>query len=204
MMKKYNKIFNRLIQDKKKLVLYIILILCIGLNIFQFTYSRIEKSKLLNHYNNVCVSLPVNENQVLESALLTVDETNGTYKGERVNGKKEGKGTYKWEDGSIYNGDFKDDMIEGNGNLVVKNVGEYQGQFSKNKKNGTGLFKFKNGDIYEGTWLDDKMEGQGTYTFKNGSKYVGTFSNNMFNGEGTYYVDGDSYSGSWKNNRYLK
>lgn len=178
-MKKISEYAKTLLKNKKIIIVFI-MILSIVMNIFQFYHTK----KILDYYDKVCISISVDENKVLKYVLLTVDETNGTYEGERVNGKKEGRGIYKWKDGSIYEGEFKNDMMHGTGKLIVKNTVEYEGEFSKNRKNGTGVFKFENGDVYEGNWVNDKMNGQGTYTFKNGNKYVGEFRNNMFDGKG--------------------
>ena len=35
------------------------------------------------------------------------------YIGSYVNGKKDGKGKFKWSDGATYEGDFRDNNIEG-------------------------------------------------------------------------------------------
>ena len=37
------------------------------------------------------------------------------FKGKIVNNKKEGKGTYYYKDGSVYDGDFHNDLMEGQG-----------------------------------------------------------------------------------------
>ena len=131
-----------------------------------------------------------------------ITETNGTYTGPMTNGKREGKGKYEWNDGCIYEGEFHEDMIHGQGKLIIIGEGTYEGTFSNGKKNGYGKYSFNNDDIYDGNWLDDKMSGKGTYMFANGDTYTGDFSNNQFNGEGTYTNGNNKYTGIWSNNEY--
>ena len=105
---------------------------------------------------------------------------NGKYTGERVNGKRSGTGTYTWNDGSVYEGEFANDQINGEGKLTIPGKGTYDGEFVNGKKSGTGTYEFVNGDKYVGNWSNDVMSGYGTYTFSNGDKYVGQFSDNIF------------------------
>ena len=88
--------------------------------------------------------------------------------------------------------------------MTIPTLGEYQGDFVNGKKSGKGKYTFANGDIYDGEWVEDKMSGQGIYTFANGDKYEGEFVDNKFSGTGTYTKDGKQYTGTWKNNEYIK
>lgn len=60
---------------------------------------------------------------------LNVDFGSGYMK----NGERFGPGSFQWIDGSVYNGEFKDD-----------------------KANGIGELTHADGDVYEGEWVDDK------------------------------------------------
>lgn len=143
------------------------------------------------------------EQQIIDEPIsIEMTETNGTYIGPRSNGKKEGKGKFEWKDGSIYEGEFHEDRIHGEGKLTIPGQGSYEGMFSNGKKNGHGKYVFNNDDVYDGNWLDDTMSGTGTYKFANGDTYTGEFSNNQFNGTGTYKKDDKEYSGTWSNNEY--
>merc|ERR1712048_771392 len=64
----------------------------------------------------------------------------GTYTGEMVDDKADGRGSWEDEDGNKYVGDWKDD-----------------------KKNGHGTYTFKSGEKYVGDYKDDKRNGHGTY-----------------------------------------
>ena len=146
----------------------------------------------------------INQNEVDKSVTLTITETNGKYTGERVDGKKQGIGTYEWNNGTVYEGEFADDKLNGQGKLTIPQKGTYEGTFVNGKRNGQGTYTFANGDLYQGNWIDDKISGQGTYTFANGDTYVGEFLNNKFNGQGTYTKGKNKYTGIWKDNKYKK
>jgi hypothetical protein len=46
-----------------------------------------------------------------------------------VRGKKEGPGRFVFNDGAIYDGDFKDDNMEGNGEYVWADGSKFKGQW---------------------------------------------------------------------------
>ena len=46
------------------------------------------------------------------------------YQGDRVDGKKEGKGIYKFSNGDVYYGDWRDDQMDGEGVYEFVNGGE--------------------------------------------------------------------------------
>jgi hypothetical protein len=66
---------------------------------------------------------------------------------------KWGKGIFKFADGAVYVGEFKEDKIEGHGEFV----------WPHNKKK------------YVGNWKNGKMNGNGVFTWDNGAKYEGHF-----------------------------
>ena len=157
-----------------------------------------------NNYNTDGNVEQIEQKIIDEPISKEITETNGTYIGPRKNGKKEGKGKFEWNDGSIYEGEFHNDKIEGMGDLTIPDKGTYHGLFKDGKKNGEGIYNFSNGDMYNGNWVDDKMSGKGTYIFANQEYYEGYFLDNQFNGEGTYHTNSSYYKGTWKNNEYKK
>ena len=83
------------------------------------------------------------------------DDRTGKYKGEIVNGKPNGSGTYTSPGGFKYVGELKN--------------GKYHGK---------GTLYHRTGAKYEGEWKDNVKHGQGSHTFSDGLKIVGEFRRN--------------------------
>ena len=197
----------------KNITKKIIIILTGIISITSLSFNFILCDKLIReayqYKDNMINITPVIINNISNSEIQKMLEevtkdTNGRFTGERINGKKEGNGTYVWNDGSIYKGEFSNDLMNGKGLLTIPGKGSYEGNFINGKKSGTGTYKFTNGDTYSGSWDNDTMSGHGTYIFSNGDKYVGQFVNNQFHGTGTYTSNGNKFTGTWINNKYQK
>lgn len=160
-----------------------------------------------------------------------VEYENGSYDGNFLNGLRHGEGTYTWNSGSFYSGDWKEGEKHGYGKDVLFKNGkyhsEYTGEFYKNQLHGHGVLKLANGDIYDGDYEDGKAHGTGKITYGNGQTYEGSFRNDKINGLGTYiwpngekyvgelkdgkrhgsgtdyYPNGDIQSGQWKDNIFI-
>ena len=177
------------------------------------------------------------------------ENTYFTYIGEFKNGKKEGNGNIfssdnlffyegNWENdkktglgklidnGIQYNGNFKDDLFNGSGSLILKdgnflegefkqgklfgighlnykNGNIYVGNFEDNLPNGKGQMTYLNGDIYYGNFLNGKKNGKGSFIMKNGDKFNGYFENDLYNGKGVLNKEnGNVYKGIWKNGEF--
>lgn len=87
----------------------------------------------------------------------------GTYNGEYIDrdGKqiRNGKGTMKYNNGDVYEGEW------------VNNEKHRKGKMTYLNKNSSS--KYKNGDVYEGEWLHDNKWGQGKMTYKSGRVWEG-------------------------------
>jgi hypothetical protein len=109
-----------------------------------------------------------------------VQNEQGTYKGQVENGFAHGYGSFKYFDGSQYNGNWV---------------------------NGKGQYLFNNGDKYVGDWKDGKKHGKGIYKMSDGTTYEGNFENDKREGWGKLSeLDDDGnlinyYEGSWKDDR---
>jgi hypothetical protein len=115
-----------------------------------------------------------------------VEYKDGTYHGVFKNGKRNGKGTMKYNDGSLYVDD---------GSLYV-------GQWENDKRHGKGNMKYKDGSVYEGEWKDGKRNGKGTMKYNDGSVYEGQWENNKRHGKGNMkYKDGSVYEGEWEDGK---
>ena len=88
----------------------------------------------------------------------------------------------------IYEGDFVDNIFEGEGKFIFDDGKYYIGEFHNGNRHGNGmLFSNNNEVIYQGTYVDDKYDGQGTLLLKNGGHYIGDFKNGEKNGHGELY-----------------
>ena len=131
----------------------------------------------------------------------------GEYVGEFQNGLRDGKGTFYYYENNEYErkkyeGDWKNDKIEGKGKMIWKNGCIYEGEWSNNLKEGKGKAIFKDGSIYEGEWSNNLKEGKGILIFPGGEKYEGNFKNSKCDGKGVlYYESGDRYEGDFKNGK---
>lgn len=128
----------------------------------------------------------------------------GTYVGKIANSKREGKGYFFSDDQKYtYQGDWKNDMREGEGNEEqTSDYGyTYTGGFKNNKYNGYG--KYNSTFSYEGLYYDGRFEGEGTLTDRDnlGSfTHTGLFNNGNEHGKGKRsYTDGGWFDGSWLN-----
>ncbi len=96
----------------------------------------------------------------------------GTFLGDRLNGK--GIIHFKIE-GHDYDGDFRDNEINGNGVFRWTNGDVYDGQMTRGKMNGVGRYTYANGQVYEGSYVNGVKEGRGRLIYPNGFIYDGDF-----------------------------
>ena len=131
----------------------------------------------------------------------------GVYEGEFMNGKRNGQGTFSFEDGGVYRGQWKDDKFHGQGVIFHSNGTELSGEF-RNGEIVYGKSIYPNGDVYEGEWKIGKPNGKGRFVFYSGDKYNGEIKDGRMHGKGTMtYTQRRSnldqrelYVGEWKRN----
>lgn len=100
------------------------------------------------------------------------------YVGEIENGKANGKGFGFWTTGSIYDGQWKENLRHGKGEFTWADGEKYQGEFAEDQREGFGIYYWKNGERYEGQWKEDRRNGEGTlYDSKGKVKYSGKWVN---------------------------
>ena len=126
-----------------------------------------------------------------------------------IPGKREGKGSSKtYEDGSLYAtyiGEFKDDKLNGQVNIIYADGASYVGGFKENKRHGQGTFTSPSGQKFVGEYKDGKRNGQGTYTWPDGEKFVGEYKDGKKNGQGTHtWPDGDKEVALYKDGEIVK
>jgi len=99
-----------------------------------------------------------------------------------------------------YNGDLNDGKPDGKGSLKYENGDFYIGSWVEGKIEGKGTYQFQDGRRYEGEWADGKFEGQGKYWYTNGANLEISFEDGSPVGEGTYtYPNGKKFQQVWEN-----
>lgn len=68
--------------------------------------------------------------------------------------KKEKTGTLNFEDGSVYTGQLKKGVPNGQGTLIYSDTSTYTGQFKDGKPHGTGRFEDADGTVFDGQFDD--------------------------------------------------
>ena len=131
--------------------------------------------------------------------MAKITYNNGYYEGEvNSSGDEHGHGTFIWNNGEKYVGQFKHRKFHGQGTYYYSNGNKYIGQWANDKKNGKGVMYFQNGCAYDGEWKDDKREGYGTETYKWGY-YEGHFKDDDWYGWGKeIHKNGVIFEGYYK------
>lgn len=114
---------------------------------------------------------------------------NGYYVGEfNDKGERHGQGTYYWEDGSKYEGEWENGTRTGYGVMTWANGAKYAGYWSKSQRSGYGEMKYSNNNIYKGDWLVDKRNGTGEFIFSDGTIFSCIWKNNNPTDEKCYLL----------------
>jgi len=129
-----------------------------------------------------------------------------TYEGGYADGKKHGKGTYRYfATTDRYDGQWENGMKHGIGKMQYfgkGREGEYHGYWENDRRHGEGVFTYKNGDIYSGWWKYGAKTGKGTFIAKEtGMKMVGDWENGEIVTGQWVYPNGLYYKGTFKGNK---
>lgn len=143
---------------------------------------------------------PVETNQPLP---CITTETGCRFEGVQKNGRLEGRGKITFNDGTIYEGIFKD------GCLVEGEIRGHNGEVIKGKFEENFLIKgtmtFANGDFSEGEFRNNKLNGKGKkYKKALGTLYEGTFKDDDLDGPGKVIRSGHLvYQGMFQQGRLI-
>ena len=144
------------------------------------------------------------ENIISDKILIIFNEDGSIYEGEYKNGKPNGHGSMTSEDNkTIYDGEWKNGKKDGIGKLIISDKYNYSGPFEKDFFSGTGGVLCDNqGNIYDGDFEKGKFHGYGHYKMSNGDTYIGEFKDGLFNGKGQFNdKDGNLFDGEFKNGK---
>ena len=142
-----------------------------------------------NSYGYGCV-----EGDCLNGLGVYKYQTTGSYDGEWLNGQRHGQGSidYPWDAHGItgtsefgdntswYSGEWKDDLMDGQGVLVWESGEKYKGQFKKGSIHGLGTLTRLDGEEYRGNFADNKRYGFGAVTYVDGKKRVGHWKGDQY------------------------
>ena len=59
--------------------------------------------------------------------------------------------------------------------MIFQDGEVYEGEWRDDKNHGKGLRKLANGNVYDGDFEEDRYHGVGTYTWADGIIYTGTY-----------------------------
>ena len=169
-----------------------------------------ENNNISNSNNNSSKNSEKNtsiNNAIVEKPVINPKNEN-IYIGKIAEGKRNGTGQLIYQDGTQYEGNFKDNEFDGYGVYKCK-LYIYKGNYISGKMNGKGKYEdLIKKSIYEGDFVDDKKNGYGIEKYSDGSIYKGEFKNDVKEGKGNLilrsYKNKDNdliYTGEFKNNQ---
>ena len=168
-----------------------------------FAANAFKAATTLSSRSHSRSSMKSNHEKDADRAPPSTPQPNGIkspYEGARSeDGKMEGFGVMKFANGSVYEGQWKEDQRMGRGKMKYPDGKVYEGEFFAGKPEGRGVFKYPSGDVYEGDFVQGRWDGVGTFTTKKGEEYTGQWKEGKLEGQGTFhYGDGNTYSGEFK------
>lgn len=127
---------------------------------------------------------------------------NSLYRGQiNAEGLRHGKGIMIYMDSNrLYEGDWANDIREGEGYEKFTNLNEYKGSYKNGKPCGKGTYWWRNGDFYDGQWYEGLRQGKGKWVNHTGEIYEGEWHKGQASGHGVMtWQNGDKYVGFWLN-----
>ena len=154
--------------------------------------------KYFNHF--ICLIFLFSFPGCKSSQVSKLDFSDGSYEG-KVNrsGHKDVYGIYRWIDGSIYEGEYQDDLRHGKGRFLWSNGESYEGDYLKDERTGKGVYNWPDGSSYDGAYLAGKRHGLGIYKSADGTIYEGEWFDDLQHGHGTLIKpDRTMIKGIWR------
>ncbi|MBR4226395.1 MAG: hypothetical protein IKR86_06450 [Candidatus Methanomethylophilaceae archaeon] len=150
-----------------------------------------------NYSGHTVVNNVVRKDSVRQNVRPILDQ--GRYEGPTRDGVPHGVGSFFWPDGTLYEGEFSDGVIEGRGRKTYFDR-VYEGDFHNNLREGRGKLIFRNGDVSEGEFKGDMRDGVLHDSCRDDDlrayTYDGEYANDERQGRGEFrYSDGETYRG---------
>jgi len=83
-------------------------------------------------------------------------------------------------------GDWSEDWNDCEGSYTYDNGETYTGEWKNGEIHGFGIYRFDNGDSYEGYWRDTQQHGLGAYWYASGDVFFVDWVEGRFDGVGLY------------------
>jgi hypothetical protein len=80
----------------------------------------------------------------------------------------------------VYEGDWENNLMQGEGTYYFTSGAVYKGQWINGKRHGNGIIEYPDGSLYEGQWEQDLMHGNGKYIDNGGLVWEGIFIKNKY------------------------
>ena len=103
----------------------------------------------------------------------------------------EGRGTFRYVNGNVYEGEYKAGLEEGRGTYRWADGEVHDGEYKAGQMEGRGTYRFADGTVFDGEYKGDNMQGRGTYWYADGAVYDGEYKANNMEGRGTYWYAND-------------
>jgi hypothetical protein len=110
-------------------------------------------------------------------------ENGDEYKGWLEKGKKTRFGQLRQKNGTLIEGEFKNDKLNGVAFTLQPDGTQYTGRFTNGQKQGTGCLNFKT-YTFLGKFDKDQPGNKGTFEYNNGECHKGEFKNSKLQGFG--------------------
>jgi hypothetical protein len=160
-----------------------------------------------------------------ENGIRVYLELDSSWSGSKVNGKMEGYGIYKTTNsyyegyfsdgfkhgygvdqrfnGDILEGEFRFNLLNGKGKILVSNGKYMEGDFVDSIMI-AGFINQINGERWEGTFSNWEAHGDMLITYPNGTVFNGKYLNGVANGYAKYtWPDGSSSKGAYINGEFI-
>ena len=109
------------------------------------------------------------------------------YEGEFRDGRVCGEGKYTSSIGEVSEGFFKDGVLHGKGTFTDMLGNRWSGFWKDGQMCRDGEFVGQNKDLYKGTWLRGEKEGRAFERYRNGNQSTGFYTTNDRQGHGTLW-----------------
>ncbi|TMW62252.1 hypothetical protein Poli38472_009745 [Pythium oligandrum] len=120
----------------------------------------------------------------------------GEYIGEWCEGKRQGYGIERFDNGELYEGYWALDVYHGHGEIVYDDGSRFDGMFRYGKWQGDGVRTLASGDRILGIFTEGFLNGPGVMEFADKRHYVGEFLHTRRHGFGALaFPNGDRYEG---------